>query len=160
MHRRHEVTRVVHNIRQLTLSQSSLPTNKLISQPLEKISTASRPTAPSDDALKQRVRRLKGKHRAKCVPRTRENINFTDKFLFTLRSEPFLLHDYGKETSDRMIVFATQRSLKVCKYVRLYVICKNFWYNLAEPEIETQTQNKRNENQSINFFLLILLCNR
>ena len=124
MHRRHEVTRVVHNIRQLTLSQSSLPTNKLISQPLEKISTASRPTAPSDDDLKQRVRRLKGKNRPKCVPRTREDINFTDEFLFTLRGEPFLLHDDGKEASDQMIVFATQQSLKVCKYVRLYVICK------------------------------------
>jgi len=110
---RKEVTECSHNLRKLAMEQFHLPTSKIVAKPLEGLSTCSRPSAPSDEALKQRVRRIKGKVLPKVIPTTRTEIQIPEMFIYSIRNEPFLLHDDGNESNDRTIVFATQANLKV-----------------------------------------------
>jgi len=83
-----------------------------MSKPLQAMSIESRPAGPSDNAIKQRVRRLKRKIFPTIIHKTREEIIFPDKYTLDVRGFPFLLHDDGP-ISDRFIVFATQQNLEV-----------------------------------------------
>jgi len=83
-----------------------------MSTPLQAMSAESRPAGPSDDAIKQRIRRLKRKIFPTIIPKTREEIIFPDQYTLDLRGFPFLLHDDG-QISDRFIIFATQQNLEV-----------------------------------------------
>ena len=108
---RHEVVKCSHEIRQLKIT-TSISTTELMSTPLQAMSAESRPAGPSDDAIKQRIRRLKRKIFPTIIPKTREEIIFPDQYTLDLRGFPFLLHDDG-QISDRFIIFATQQNLEV-----------------------------------------------
>jgi len=91
-HFRHEVINCSHEIRQLSIT-TSVTTTELMRKPLEKISIESRPAGPSDDAIKQRIRRQKRKIFPTIIPKIREEIVFPDKYTMDLQGFPFLLHD-------------------------------------------------------------------
>ena len=66
---------------------TSISTTELMSTPLQAMSVESRPAGPSDDAIKQRIRRLKRKIFSTIIPKTREEIIFPDQYTLDLRSK-------------------------------------------------------------------------